>query len=235
MLGVSHRDLNPGNFIVRDDGSLVLIDFDQAVADAPEFRGADLDGSTGNRAKNDFESLLERAGLIRRANDLISQLAGCWPSSDAAFELEIAAHRFPGRLRWADLWHPIVEEIGALAGLRVLDWHSSMPLFAFFAASHGARVSVAAPDADAAALLHQLSPMVGGLQELGSALPASAAADFDLVVCLSPPDAQLAVDALVASGASRWVLAGCGGTSALLDGHGVQASVRCIAPTRFEW
>jgi predicted Ser/Thr protein kinase len=195
-LGVAHRDLNPRNVIVRGDGSLVLIDFDQAVADAPEYRGADLDGAAEGVAKNDLRSFLEQTDLARCANDAVRCLSEHWPSADAPFELGLAGHLFPGQEPWDQLWYPILEEVGSLAGRRVLDCGSAAPLFGLFAASHQAQVTIRPGSRAAAALVRDLGPRIGGHLDLADRPEDSAVADYDLAVCLEAPDVESQLEAL---------------------------------------
>ncbi|MBW2361405.1 MAG: phosphotransferase [Deltaproteobacteria bacterium] len=180
-LGVSHRDLNPGNVIVRPDGRPVLIDFDQTVADAPEWQGADLGGAGDDRAKNDLRALIERAGLTRRANDLVRCIARHTSGRCAPFELGVAGHRFPGTEPLANLWYPIRDELGPLAGLRILDTGSAAPWLGLLAASHGARVVVRPQDAGCRALVEELAPAIGGDLEIDP----TPRGDFDVVASLA--------------------------------------------------
>jgi hypothetical protein len=195
-LGVAHRDLNPGNLIVRPDQSLVLIDYDQAVADTPEFLGADLDGAPRGTAKNDLASLLDRAELTRSANDAVRVLGEHWPQPEAPFELELAGHLFPGREPFAPLFYALRDEVGTLAGLRVLDQGSAAPLFGLFAASHGARVTISSRDRAGAELASRLAGRMGISLEIQEGSCAPAGPRFDLVVSLEPEGAVSALDAL---------------------------------------
>lgn len=181
---IAHRDLNPGNFVVRPDGSLVLVDFDQAVADAAEFLTADASGAERGLARTDLPGFVERAGLAASANAAVARLSAFWDERDSPWELVVAGHRFGGRVPWDLLWGPLCRALGPLAGRRVLEWGSRRPLFAVFAAASGASVSVVTTDDAGAAWLRRMAEAAAVEIEVIAPGSPPPAAEFDLALCL---------------------------------------------------
>lgn len=145
---VAHRDLNAGNIIVRPDGELVLLDFDQAVADDEAFADADAHGAERDLAHNDLKVLVEECGLTRSANHAIQSLERAWALMAAQagqtlppYEFEFAGSRFDGTVSWCEQWMPLASSMGPVQGRRILDLAAGEGLFDAYLASCGAEVT----------------------------------------------------------------------------------------------
>jgi len=145
---VSHRDLNAGNIVVRPDGQLVLMDFDQAVADDDAFTIADTHGAARDLAHNDLGALIEECGLTRKANHAVLTLERAWDlmarHADQGFPpyaLEFAASRFDGAVPWYEQWAPLAASLRPVRGKRILDLGTDVGLLDAYLASCGADVT----------------------------------------------------------------------------------------------
>lgn len=141
---VAHRDLNPGNVIHEPDGGLVLIDFDQA-ARGSIYVGADLSGVDQGLAKNDLAEFLERAGLTRVANELLSALDEAW-SEEIPFSLGVLGHRFGNGWQIDPFLDAARTRLRPVSDRRVLDLCSEAPILGLLLASAGAAVTAVVDD-----------------------------------------------------------------------------------------
>ena len=171
---VAHRDLNPGNLIHRPDGSLVLIDFDQATSGA-EYASADLSGVDQGAAKNDLDELLDRVCLTRVANELLSALDDAW-FDDVPFSLGVLGCRFGGGWQLDPLLEAARDRLQPLANQRVLDLCSRAPVVGLLLASAGAEVTAVVDDS---ARWERLARLIGPRFQMVSKV-ADAAGPFDL-------------------------------------------------------
>jgi predicted Ser/Thr protein kinase len=148
---VAHRDLNPTNLIMGDDGRLGLIDFDQAVADDRNFRFADSEGDSQGLVTNDIAKLIDKCGFARDANEAMARLDEVWGKNNQ-YELEFAGHVFPGEMPWYAEWEPIACALGDIREKRILVLNAGAPLLPVFLASGRAEVRIVADENQAAAI-----------------------------------------------------------------------------------
>ncbi len=188
---VAHRDLNPGNLIVREDGSLVLIDFDQAVADDERFSDADRSGKSAGLANNDIEAFLERCDLVRKANHAVKLLNDAWQLLGAQpggppYEFEFAGHRFAGEVPWYEEWSPLAHALTNVRGKRVLNLAGGIGLLDTFLASHGASVTSVLPPGPRREAAQQIAQAAQVSIAWIPAEPGAEPTPYDLVVSVGP-------------------------------------------------
>lgn len=183
---VAHRDLNPGNMIVRPSGGVALIDFDQA-ASGPQFVGADEFGVDSGLAKNDVVEFLDKAGLTRAANEWAESLDRAWPSAGVPFSLGFLGRRFGQGWQLDPLLDAARRRLHPLLGARVLDLYPEAPIAGLLLASAGADVTAVVRNPER---WQRLGSLVGPRFRMVTS-PAQIEGSFDLTWAVGAPPSMV--------------------------------------------
>lgn len=150
--GVLHRDLRPDNVLVREDGRVCLIDFDQAVAGAYEAQQVDIQGERYGVIPPcvSVRQLINLLGLRDEYDMVVEELRSAWQigarSNASSPGRNIAYYRWvfgdvelPGERDWFSRWdimHKALRQF--LPGARVLDLGCNLGLVATHCVLYGA-------------------------------------------------------------------------------------------------
>jgi predicted Ser/Thr protein kinase len=151
--GVIHRDLRPDNALVCEDGTIALLDFDQAVASARDIHQVDINGTQRGDVPPciSVPQFVDMLGLSHEYDEVVEQLEKAWrvasPSDASSPGRNIAYYRWlfghielPGERDWFSRWDLIYSGIrGVLPGARVLDLGCNLGLVATHCMLHGAK------------------------------------------------------------------------------------------------
>lgn len=150
--GVLHRDLRPDNVLVREDGRVCLIDFDQAVAGAYGAQQVDIRGERFGVIPPcvSVRHLIDSLGLRAEYDEVVAELRSAWKiaaESDASSPgRDIAYYRWvfgdmelPGERDWFSRWGTIEKTLRQfLPGAHVLDLGCNLGLMSTYCALYGA-------------------------------------------------------------------------------------------------
>jgi len=142
--GVIHRDLRPDNVLVGQDGTIALIDFDQAVASAHDTRQVDIHGAQRGIVPPciPLPQFIDMLGLSNEYYGVVKQLERAWrvasrsdassPGRNIAYYRWLFGHtELPGERDWFSRWDLIYSALrGVLPGARVLDLGCNLGLVA---------------------------------------------------------------------------------------------------------
>jgi len=142
--GVIHRDLRPDNVLVGQDGTIALIDFDQAVASAHDTQRVDIHGAQRGIVPPciPLPQLIDMLGLSNEYYGVVKQLERAWrvasrsdassPGRNIAYYRWLFGHtELPGERDWFSRWDLIYSALrGVLPGARVLDLGCNLGLVA---------------------------------------------------------------------------------------------------------
>ncbi len=157
--GVIHRDLRPDNVLVREDGRVALIDFDQAIAGAYDAQEVDIQGHQHGVVPPcvplpQFIDMLdlnvEYAGVVEQLEEawhMASRSDASSPGRNIAYYRWLFGHvELPGERDWFSRWDLMQSALReVLPGARVLDLGCNLGLVATHCMLHGAQ-SVTAVD-----------------------------------------------------------------------------------------
>jgi len=142
--GVIHRDLRPDNVLVSEDGTVSLIDFDQAVAGAHDTQQVDIHGAQRGIVPPciPLPQFIDMLGLSGEYDRVVEQLERVWrvasrsdassPGRNIAYYRWLFGHiELPGERDWFSRWDLIYSGLrGVLPGARVLDLGCNLGLVA---------------------------------------------------------------------------------------------------------
>jgi len=150
--GVIHRDLRPDNVLVCQDGTIALIDFDQAVASAHDARQVDIHGTQRGVVPPciPLPQFIDMLGLSDEYDGVVEQLERAWrvagrsdassPGRNIAYYRWLFGHiELPGERDWFSRWDLMYSALrGVLPGARVLDLGCNLGLVATHCMLRGA-------------------------------------------------------------------------------------------------
>lgn len=142
--GVIHRDLRPDNVLVCEDGTIGLLDFDQAVASAHDIHQVDIHGTQRGDVPPciSLPQFVDMLGLSGEYDGVVEQLERAWrlasrsdassPGRNIAYYRWLFGHiELPGERDWFSRWDLIYSGLrGVLPGARVLDLGCNLGLVA---------------------------------------------------------------------------------------------------------